>query len=395
MSIPKFEGIEKVNSPHADNADIRRAIFASVPKANKQMAEMALRFKGKTHKETCRNIFDFLKNNLKYKADGEVQTIQLPSALLKHKKGDCKSYSVFTSAVLTNLHIPHHFVLASYADDPTPGHIYVKTKSGCIIDAVYGKFDQEKKANYLYEVETNGQMIVKTISGIKGCGCGCGGNCGVNGIFDFLKRSPEKKAAAEQKKQERKDNRAQGAFSKVKTVGLAGGRNMFLIIVTNNLDGFASKLRNVNQAQLKSSWLKVGGSWNALDKAIKNGATKKPKSIGLIKALRAIGITGHPGIGSAGSDAGIVAACAAAGAAVGTAIPGVGNAVGGTWGAAMGAVLVAMKAILPSVTRQQSSDGEQFNPNDNLNPPPSEDSNTAYYLMGGAAVLAAYLMTKK
>ena len=182
QAIPKYNGKETSHSDMADNIDIRRAIFGAVPEAVEQTKEFAKYFGRNNQRETCKAIFDFLKNKLKYVADGELQLIKLPSALLHTKSGDCKSYSLLTSAILTNLGIPHNFVLTSYNGDPTPSHIYVETDDGCIIDAVWGIFDDEKQPTYRYEVKTNGKMKVKSISGMNrntpsiggyGCGCGC------------------------------------------------------------------------------------------------------------------------------------------------------------------------------------------------------------------------------
>jgi hypothetical protein len=164
---PRFQGVETLNSDMADNADIRRAIIQAVPQANSQVKDFAKHFGRNSQRETCKAIFDFLKNDIRYVADGSEQVIKLPSALLKTRVGDCKSYSLLTSAILTNLGIPHHFVLTSYNADPTPSHIYVALDDGCIIDAVWGIFDSEKKPTYKYEVKPNGKMMkVKTLSGV-------------------------------------------------------------------------------------------------------------------------------------------------------------------------------------------------------------------------------------
>jgi hypothetical protein len=172
QDYPRFTGTEVLNKDMADNADIRRAIIQAVPKANQQVSKFAKHFGRNSQRETCKAIFDFLKNEIKYVADGSEQVIKLPSALLSTKVGDCKSYSLLTSAILTNLGIPHHFVLTSYNGDPTPSHIYVATDDGCIIDAVWGIFDSEKKPFYKYEVKPNGQMKVKTLSGVGNTGIG-------------------------------------------------------------------------------------------------------------------------------------------------------------------------------------------------------------------------------
>jgi len=148
----------------ASNMQLQRAIEAALPAATKQMQGMAKQFKGSTEKETCRNIFNFLMQNIRYKVDGDNQKIKLPSAFLREKEGDCKSYSLFTASILANLKIPFSFTYASYnPTDNTPEHIYVTTKKGCIIDAVWGKFDSEKKASYKFQRNMN----ISYISGIK------------------------------------------------------------------------------------------------------------------------------------------------------------------------------------------------------------------------------------
>lgn len=149
---------------NATNSELQRAIEAAIPQATKQAAAFADRYRGKTEEESCKKIFEYLKNNIHYKADGADQQVRLPSGLMRTAQGDCKSYSVFTSAVLSNLRIPHKLVYASYdPKDSTPSHIYVMTDKGCIIDAVYGKFNAEKKATY----KKYKKMNIAYIAGVK------------------------------------------------------------------------------------------------------------------------------------------------------------------------------------------------------------------------------------
>lgn len=171
---------------NATNSDLQSAIEAAIPTAVKQMKQKAQEFKAATQEETCKKIFDYLKNQINYKADGSEQMVKLPSGLIRTRQGDCKSYAVFTSAVLTNLGIPHKLVYAAYdPSDSTPTHIYVMTNKGCIIDAVYGKFNAEKQAtNKKYK-----NMNISYISGIKGHRrigdmgkYGPGGACGIGGV---------------------------------------------------------------------------------------------------------------------------------------------------------------------------------------------------------------------
>ena len=120
---PQFEGIDAVYKSKADNKDIRDLLVKLVPKAKAQMVTFAQKFKGRTQQETCKNIFDYIKSNFTYVADGGEQIIKLPSALLRKKVGDCKSYSLFTSSILENLKIPYKFVYTSYSANPIPQHV--------------------------------------------------------------------------------------------------------------------------------------------------------------------------------------------------------------------------------------------------------------------------------
>lgn len=148
----------------ATNSQLQRAIEAALPAATAQMKEYAKNFKGISEKDTCQKIFNFLMQNIRYKVDGDNQKIKLPSAFLREKEGDCKSYSLFTASILANLKIPFSFTYASYnPKDHTPEHIYVTTKNGCIIDAVWGKFNSEKKACYKFQKPMN----ISYISGVK------------------------------------------------------------------------------------------------------------------------------------------------------------------------------------------------------------------------------------
>jgi len=139
------------NKTKASNQDIRRLIDRMIPVSVVQTKEMASRFKGINEKESAKKIWDFLKNEITYIEDDHNQVVKSPSALLRERSGDCKSYALFTSGILTNLGIPHHLVYTSYSWDPTPSHVYVETESGIIIDAVWKAFNSEKKPKHRYE----------------------------------------------------------------------------------------------------------------------------------------------------------------------------------------------------------------------------------------------------
>ena len=274
---------------NANNGDLQRAIEAAIPGAVVQMKVKANEFKGKTEAETCKKIFDYLKNQINYKADGSEQMVKLPSGLIRTRQGDCKSYSVFTSAVLTNLGIPHKLVYASYdPSDSTPTHIYVVTNKGCIIDAVYGKFNAEKQATSKKYKDMN----ISYISGIKSKRrignmgkYGPGGACGIGGV-DTGRTWAEKLGIW-------KD--LPGALKLKFTANLInpiaiGGREMFKALLRKNAGGFANSLTKVyniaradnNTPEFKKyraielEFLEKGGNPDEMRIAFQEGNGKTP-----------------------------------------------------------------------------------------------------------------------
>ena len=294
-NAPIYKGIKNYND--GDNKDLRKQIMDVTPEAVAQMRGSAKYFKGKTDKETCYNIWKFLKNNIRYEADGEYQIVRLPSALLATKVGDCKSFSVFTSAVLTNLGIPNHYVMTSYGKDPTPSHIYVVTDSGIICDAVWTQFNSEKTPTYRYKakpnnmnnkglgggctamgatlsvprfkVGMNGSSVPYFKAGMGSCGCskckgmgncGCSkcrgmGNCGCGMGYP--------------------GGQGMGAANKYT---LSVPRQVILGIFSLNVGGLATLLQNKgDMSRVEAAWSKIGGDVSAIRTAIKDGSSKPAK----------------------------------------------------------------------------------------------------------------------
>ncbi len=280
---------------NATNSELQRAIEAAIPQATKQAAAFADRYKGKDEIETCKKIFDYLKNNINYKADGADQQVRLPSGLMRTAQGDCKSYSVFTSAVLSNLGIPHKLVYASYdPKDTTPSHIYVMTDKGCIIDAVYGKFNAEKKATY----KKYKKMNIAYIAGVRsrrkiGRSCGYNQANGIgatesglewgkrNGIFPY---QSELWLSA--------NNGTYRKYAAAKVFPLAiTGRGVVRQLIEKNSGGFANALYKTMMASrtakptdeaykkmraIEIQWLENGGNPNELYESINEGNKKTP-----------------------------------------------------------------------------------------------------------------------
>jgi hypothetical protein len=281
---------------NASNMDLQRAIEAAIPTAVAQMKQRSNEFKGKTEAETCKKIFDYLKNQITYKADGADQQVRVPSGLIRTRQGDCKSYSVFTSAVLTNLGIPHKLVYASYdPNDSTPTHIYVVTNNGCIIDAVYGKFNAEKKAS-------NKKYKDMNISYIAGMGknrrigsmgkYGTGGACGIGAVnsgLDWAKQFGVVPDRSEIWLAANSGPYRKYALNKLLIIA-AGGRGIIRKLLEKNAGGMATSLNRLFEAArannasnefkkyrgLEIDWFENGGNPNELLESIQEGSKKTP-----------------------------------------------------------------------------------------------------------------------
>jgi hypothetical protein len=240
---------------------------------------------------------------------------------------------------LENLKIPYKFVYTSYNNNPIPAHVYVVTEDGCIIDAVYGIFNAEKKPTYRYTQDMN----VRYMAGI---GANCT-SCNSDGMGKVTIISKDKRQQIK--------TTAQFGFDKFKSVAFVGGRQVLLGLIKGNYDGIATKMQKVDTNKLKNDWTRVGGDYSALTNAIKEGASKPAKKLGLLGKLKSLlKKKGIQGIGA--TDVGAIqAAIVAVATAVGSAIPAAGTAAG----ASVGAVLAELYPTILDVVKQTPASEEE------------------------------------
>lgn len=76
----------------------------------KQVSRLAPVLKGRSLEETTKNIHSFLFNNVQYQIDYATQHIRSPANIWANRQSgvECKNFSLFTSAILTNLGIKHY-----------------------------------------------------------------------------------------------------------------------------------------------------------------------------------------------------------------------------------------------------------------------------------------------
>ena len=129
--------------------------------------------------DTCKYIFDFLKQNVPYEIESEnYQTLRSPGAIL-HFPGDCKSYALFSNGVLDSLRrkgklkceLLYRFagygVFTDYIE-----HVFCVCKTGkneIWVDPVLNNFDEKKKPNYQVDKKINNMALV-----------------GISGIYDVI-----------------------------------------------------------------------------------------------------------------------------------------------------------------------------------------------------------------
>ena len=371
----------KVN---ASNEQLQKALEQALPGAVAQTKQIAPQFKGASDSDTCRKIFDFLKTKITYDKDGFTQKIKYPSALLRERRGDCKSYSLFTAAILKNLGIPFRWTYASYTPGvKVPGHVYITTDSGCIVDAVWGKFNSEKKPYNKFYKSMN-------ISYISGC------EPSVGAITLPAIKAGLKKAATTVS--------SGAAANAVKGAALAPGRNLFRVIVQNNMDGIASKLAKMNQAQIADLWKKVGGDAGKLAADIRNGSSKPARKLGLLGVIKKkLAAKGIKGLGA--TDAQVITELVPAATAAGTAVGAASGPQGAASGAATGASLAeVLKQLIPLVqqllAQTPAADAtDTVNPQSNITAPadlePTTSTGGSNLLLYAGLAAAAIILAPK
>lgn len=173
-----IRNINKTIYTNGGTSDIIRVVMMAYDiESDPQIYELANSLKGSTTVETCRNIWKYLVDNIRYAADSDGdrgEMVRTPARLVHDGTGDCKSYSLFTAVILRYLKIPHVFRFASYSSRKEATHVYVvafdtkcetqNTKHEIVIDAVAKQqlntpFGVEKQYTYRCDMANGGTKI--------------------------------------------------------------------------------------------------------------------------------------------------------------------------------------------------------------------------------------------
>ncbi|MBI2968906.1 MAG: hypothetical protein HYY40_13985 [Bacteroidetes bacterium] len=134
-----------------------------------QTKKIAYELRGNSLSETCKKIWDFVYNHIRYEKDDEgKEQIRSPARTWndRHRGVDCDCYTVFISSILTNLKIPHRLRIARYKKDFFQ-HIYpvVPKANGrhITIDCVVDYFNYEEPYTEIKDTT----MDLQYLSGIN------------------------------------------------------------------------------------------------------------------------------------------------------------------------------------------------------------------------------------
>jgi hypothetical protein len=279
VGLPNF--INKTIYKDGTNADIIKTLFACLPAATKQTAEISNSFKGINDYETLKNIHTFIRQNLIYRKDLKGhQQIKLPNRYLL-ESGDCKSKALFIASLLNNLKFKHGFVFANYnpLKGNIPSHVYnyaiLPNGKKVYIDGTYNKFDNQPKPNFKKE------MIIQELSNDLQT-IGAPKRQPLKNAVKKVTQAPKqiiKKAATVAPKVAQKAKQvAKTVVKGAATVGALPGRAAFLAIVGLNVRDYAKNLNSLpadRKQKFLNAWEQLGGKKDEVLKAIAKGASKK------------------------------------------------------------------------------------------------------------------------
>lgn len=150
--LKPFNGKDTLHKMDYETRDIIKAILEADKTAHRDTKLFAQNLRYTNLEDLSKQLFDFLLYQIKYEEDElGAQLVKKPNALWHLRKGDCKSFSLFTGSVLKNLGIPYSYRFVSYNRPDIFTHVYVIAHGkgrNVLIDAVYKKFNEQKPFKY-------------------------------------------------------------------------------------------------------------------------------------------------------------------------------------------------------------------------------------------------------
>ena len=227
-----------------------------------------------TERETAKNIFNFLKSEIRYETEpAEKQTVKSLPRLLADGYGDCKHYTNFANGTLEACGYKPIYRFAGYGKKGLTHTYTYLPNSNTVLDAVLNSFDTEKTPKTKYD------MSLYKMSGVDSAD----EVAEINGLNFSKVAANVKKAATKASstvKQAAKEipTVAKKIVNKTATVGLAPARAAFTGLVALNVRGLATDLQKVFDKKGREGfqwWADFGGDRDDLLKVIKSNSGKK------------------------------------------------------------------------------------------------------------------------
>jgi hypothetical protein len=174
--LTRFAGVETVVKKRQGVDDIVNGILKTHGQYKNEYQKICKHFLKPTIKETCKEIFNFLKTNVPYNIEPEsYQTLRSPAAILS-LPADCKSYALFSAGVIDALRncgaidCGLKFRFAGYdMFNNNIEHVFCVVTDGnneFWIDPVLSTFDEKKQPVYIVDKNIKNMSLV----GIAGVG---------------------------------------------------------------------------------------------------------------------------------------------------------------------------------------------------------------------------------
>lgn len=307
--LSPFKGKRDVIVHDQDVSDIITGILATHERYKPEYDKIAVSFLGFTPIETYRNIWNFIKTNVRYRVEPErTQYLKSPAAIFTPgQTSDCKNMSLATGGILdalrrSGMRIDWCYRFASYRlFDKVPGHVFVVVNPGTNneiwIDAVLPTFNNKK--SYYYKIDKKPTMSLISLAGLDSVGA----------KKKKAAKAAKPKTTPETKKEKRKKF-FQGLKANIKKAGkivikynpaTVTSRNAFLALVKTNVRSLATNLqRLMNKPTARQDvikfWTSIGGKEDILIKNINEGATKK--RIGAVMQSKGFMLKTNPATGA-------------------------------------------------------------------------------------------------
>lgn len=175
--VPPPDGKETVVRRGATVDETLREMVKLIEATSWQAREVAKLLKGKTLKESARNVWNWLFDHFRYREDdpGEEQLRTFSKSFSQRRtRGiDCDDFTIAAASLLREMNYPNYLIAARYARKNYFQHVYSGVAGNgekIIIDAVLDEFNKEKEPaeTKIYKVMANSMdgIDVTVLSGM-------------------------------------------------------------------------------------------------------------------------------------------------------------------------------------------------------------------------------------